>query len=219
MSEAANQTTRRCVTLAGLPLSIMLEWPFKPSTAGADFHVLHGDIRLEDGRGLHALVAVQMTQTVCEVFSSLEAHHTGSAVVNTLRKAVDNKELEFLRSPKRLPVPLSSRAYDFKRNRWAFTETSAGAIRDFVRRNVYWNSVGGGTPQERVWLADPVDLEYLNATAPAVMEQARGLGALLRIDGEFAYATEELVKMGDAIRAEAHQAADDLEKKHAFERG
>jgi len=219
MTEDAKQTTRRCVTLNGLPLSITLEWPFKPSTAGADFHVLHGDIRLEDGRGLHALVAVQMTQTVREVLRSLEPRSTESPVVNTLRKAVDSKELEFVKSPKRLPVPLSSRAYDFKRNRWAFAEASATAMRDFVRRNVYWSSVGRGMAHERVWLADPVDLEYLNATAAAVLEQARTLGGLLRIDGEFGSATGELVGAGESIRAEARAAADDLEKKHAFERG
>ena len=213
------QTTRRCVTLEGLPLSIVLEWPVKASTAGADFNVLHGDIRLEDGRGLHALVAVQMTQTVREVFQSLEAQHTESPVVNTLRKAVDTKELEFLKSPKRLPVPLSSRAYDFKRNRWAFAEASATAIRDFARRNVYWGSVGQGKPEQRVWLADPVDLEYLNATAAAVLEQARSLGGLLRIEGEFAYATEQLVAAAESMQAEARAAAEALEKKHAFERG
>ena len=35
------------VTLRGLPVTIRLEWPFHQSTSGADFWVLHGDIRLE----------------------------------------------------------------------------------------------------------------------------------------------------------------------------
>src|SRR5207302_1340899 len=34
------------VTLAGLPLSFELHWPFHKSTSGADFWVLHADIRL-----------------------------------------------------------------------------------------------------------------------------------------------------------------------------
>ena len=212
-------TTRFCVTLHGLPLSIALEWPFKPSSAGADFLVLHGDIRLEDGRGLHALVAVQMTQTVREVLPSLEAAQTESPVVNTLRKAVDNKDLEFLKSPKRLPVPLSSRAYDFKRQRWAFPEVSASAIREFIRRNVFWHIAGRAAPGERVWLADPVDLEYLNAGASAVLAQARELGELLRIEGECAYPTERLAAEAESIRAVMRQAAEELERKHAFERG
>ena len=46
------------VTLKGLPLTIQLQWPFHQSTSGADFWVLHGDIRLEGSEGLHAPVAV-----------------------------------------------------------------------------------------------------------------------------------------------------------------
>ena len=219
MGETADQTTRFCVTLQGLPLSIMLQWPFQPSSAGADFFVLHGDIRLEDGRGLHALVALQMTRTVREVLPSLQPAHTESPAVNTLRKAVDNKELEFLRSPKRLPVPLSSRAYDFKRNRWAFAEAGAEGAREFLLRKVYWETIGRGKPGERVWLADPVDLEYLNITAGAMLEQARELGGLLRIEGEYAHATDQLPAEAERVRASARQAAEELERKHAFERG
>lgn len=219
MAEAKQETTRYCVTLQGLPLTITLQWPFQASTAGADFFVLHGDIRLEDGRGLHALIALQMTRTVRDVLSSLESAHTESPAVNTLRKAVDTKELEFLRSPKRLPVPLSSRAYDFKRNRWAFAEAPPEAIKDFILRKAYWETFGRNRPGERVWLADPVDLEYLNTTPAALLEQARGLGGLLRIEGEHAFATEQLQAQAERVLAAARQAADQLEQKHAFERG
>ncbi len=215
MSESASQTTRRCVTLHGLPLTITLEWPFKPSSAGADFLVLHGDIRLEDRRGLHALVAVQMTQTVREVLSSPDIDKTESPVVNTLRKAVDNKDLEFLKSPKRLPVPLSSRAYDFKRHRWAFADADDAAIVEFLKRKVYWLSIAG---EARIWLADPVDLDYLNTTDNRVLELARGIAGI-RIEAEFARASEQLAAEGPAIEAAMREAADELEKKHAFERG
>lgn len=217
MSES-KETSRFCVTLHGLPLSITLEWPFKPSTAGADFSVLHGDIRLEDGRGLHALVAAQVTQTVREVLPSLDAKATESPVVNTLRKAVDTKELEFLKSPKRLPVPISSRAYDFKRNRWAFTEQADDAIREWLRQSVYWKTLGRGQSGARVWLADPVELEYVNAPAAKVLEIARAIPGL-RVEGDQAYATEQLAPQGEAIRAATSKAADELEQKHAFERG
>jgi hypothetical protein len=218
MSEKS-ETSRYCVNLHGLPLTITLEWPFQPSTAGADFFVLHGDIRLEDGRGLHALIALQMTRTVREVLPSLEPQHTESPAINTLRKAVDTKELEFLKSPKRLPVPLSSRAYDFKRNRWAFAEAGPEAVKDFVLRKVYWETLGRGRPQERVWLTDPVDLEYLNTPAAALLEQARALGGLLRIEGEHAFATDQLKEEAERVQAAARLAAEELERKHAFERG
>ncbi len=219
MGEADRETTRFCVTLHGLPLSISLEWPFKPSTAGADFFVLHGDIRLEDGRGLYALIALQVTRTVREVLPSLEPEPAESPAVNTLRKAVDNKELEFLRSPKRLPVPLSSRAYDFKRNRWAFAEARPEAVREFLLRKVYWQTIGRGAPRERVWLADPVELEYLNSSAAALLEQARALGDVLRIEGEYAFAGDGLQTQTERVLAAARQASEELERKHAFERG
>ena len=60
------------VTLTGLPLTIKLNWPFHQSTSGADFWVLHGDIRLEGSDGLHAPVAVNLSQTVREIMPSLE---------------------------------------------------------------------------------------------------------------------------------------------------
>jgi hypothetical protein len=218
MSQENRETTRYCVTLHGLPVSIVLEWPFKPSTAGADFHVLHGDMRLEDGRGLHALVAVQMTQTVREVLPSLEPAVTESPVVNTLRKAVDTKELEFVKSPKRLPVAISSRAWDFKRNQWAFAEASDDAIREFLKQCVYWKTIGRGENAGKAWLADPVELEYVNAPAGKVLEIAREMPEL-RMDGEWAYATEKLTALSEAIREATRHAAAELEQKHAFERG
>ena len=61
------------MTLTGLPLTLTLQWPFHKSTSGADFWVLHGDIRLENSDGLHAPVAVNLSATVREVRPSLEA--------------------------------------------------------------------------------------------------------------------------------------------------
>ena len=59
------------VTLTGLPLTVKLNWPFHQSTSGADFWVLHGDIILEGSEGLHAPVAVNLSQTVRDVMPSL----------------------------------------------------------------------------------------------------------------------------------------------------
>src|SRR5262245_66265765 len=88
------------VTLTGLPLSFHLEWPFHRSSSGADFHVLHGDIRLENGAGLHAPVAVNLSATVREVLPSLEPKDVEAPVINSLRKEVDRRQLEFLKSGK-----------------------------------------------------------------------------------------------------------------------
>src|ERR1700719_4940470 len=120
------------VTLSGLPLTIELEWPFHRSTSGADFWVLHGDIRLEGSEGLHAPVAVNLSQTVREVIPSLEPKDAEAPVINALRKEVDRRQIEFLKSGKLLPVPFSSRHYDFKRQKWMFGKASDEVIGQFL---------------------------------------------------------------------------------------
>src|SRR5579862_7568334 len=104
-----NSTKTIYVTLSGLPLSLHLEWPFHRATSGADFFVLHADIRLENSAGLHAPVAVNLSQTVREVMPSLEPRDVENPVINALRKEVDRRQIEFLKSGKLLPVAFSSR--------------------------------------------------------------------------------------------------------------
>src|SRR6202167_3555015 len=108
------------VTLSGLPLTITLECPFHRSTSGADFWVLHGDIRLENSDGLHAPVAVNLSAVVREAVASLEPGDVEAPVINALRKEVDRRQLEFVKSGKLKPVAFSSRHYDFKRQRGGF---------------------------------------------------------------------------------------------------
>src|SRR3989442_10042699 len=119
------------VTLAGLPLSFELHWPFHKSTSGADFWVLHADIRLENSGGLHAIVAVNLSMTVREVMPSLEPKDAEAPVINALRKEVDRRQIEFVKSGKLLPVAFSSRHYDFKRAKWVFGKASDEVIAEF----------------------------------------------------------------------------------------
>ena len=117
LNETDRAASRRIwVTLKGLPLSIRLDWPFHQSTSGADFSVLHGDIRLEGSDGLHAPVAVNLSQTVREVLPSMEPKDAEAPVINALRKEVDRRQIEFVKSGKLLPVPFSSAATVFPRN-------------------------------------------------------------------------------------------------------
>ena len=108
------------VTLTGLPLSVEFKWPFHSSTAGADFWVLHADVKLGNSEGLHAPVAVNLSATVREVLPSMEPKDVEGPVVNALRKEVDRRQIEFVKSGKLVPVQFSSRYYDFKRNKWMF---------------------------------------------------------------------------------------------------
>src|SRR5207245_1000616 len=133
-SGSAESAQKVWMTLTGLPLTFVLEWPFHKSTSGADFWVLHGDIRLENSGGLHALVAVNLSMTVREVMPSLEPKDAEAPVINALRKEVDRRQIEFLKSGKLLPIAFSSRRYDFKRQKWVFGKASGEAIAEFVER-------------------------------------------------------------------------------------
>ena len=96
------------VTRTGLPLSFKLEWPFRHATSGADFDVLHTEITLENSGGLRALVAVNLSVTLREVLPSLDPKHTEGPVINALRKEVDHKQTEFVKSGKLVPLPFAA---------------------------------------------------------------------------------------------------------------
>ena len=205
------------VTLAGLPLSFALEWPFHKSTS-ADFWVLHGDIRLENSEGLHAPVAVNLSATVREVLPSLEPDVTESPVINALRKEVDRRQLEFVKSGKLVPVNFSSRHYDFKRGKWVFGKAREEEMELFVARKVYWQArlVGGAA-----WLGDPTEALYVETTPAHVLEVARKLAqeGLMTVEGERAAANASLMAQAEKFEREMKTALEELEKKHAFERG
>jgi hypothetical protein len=225
------------VTLTGLPLTIELEWPFHRSTSGADFWVLHGDIRLENSDGLHAPMAVNLSATVREVMASLEPTDAEAPVINALRKEVDKRQVEFLNSGKLKPVAFSSRHYDFKRQKWVFGKASDDEIATFVERKVYWETRlksnpppsrterekdGAPAVEKRVWIGDPTDAQYLETTPAHLLEIAGRLVAgdgLVRMEGEWAEATAGLMGQSERFEAAMRTAVEELEKKHAFERG
>jgi hypothetical protein len=265
------------ITLSGLPLTISLEWPFHRSTSGADFWVLHGDIRLENSDGLHAPVAVNLSATVREVVASLEPGDVEAPVINALRKDVDHRQLEFVKSGKLKPVAFSSRHYDFKRGRWVFGKAGDEVIGTFLERKVYWGTksssqypvpstelggsaaspVGSGDGGEqqiphfvrndkgevrndrggvgndkgevgndkavggKVWIGDATDAQYLESTPGHLVEIAGRLASdgLMRLEGEWAVATPELMGRAEQFEAAMRGAVEELEKKHAFERG
>jgi hypothetical protein len=206
------------VTLSGLPVSIKLEWPFHQSNSGADFWVLHTDIRLESAPTLHALVAVNMSATVREIMPSLEAKDAEAPVINSLRKEIDKKQVEFVKSGKLVPVNFSSRHYDFKRQKWTFGKVAENGVDLLVRRKVYWQTkVVGGT----VWLGDPTEALYLQTTSAHILEIARKLAeeGLLTLAGEYASANASLMALAEKFEADAKAALEELEKKYAYERG
>jgi hypothetical protein len=216
---APGKTSRTIyVTLNGLPLSFQLAWPFHRSTSGADFFVLHTDIRLENSDGLHAPVAVNLSATVREIMPSLEPQDAESPVINSLRKEVDRRQVEFVKSGKLVPVHFSSRHYDFKRNKWVFGKAGDEEIVRLIARKVYWQTrLAGG----QVWLGDPTEALYVEASTDHFLELARKLVAqdLMTLEGEWASANAALMAQAEQFEAEARAALEELEKKHAYERG
>lgn len=206
------------VTLSGLPLFIDLQWPFHQATSGADFFVLHADLRLADGSGLHALAAVNLSLTIKEVLPSLDAQHTEGPVINALRKEVDRKQLEFLKSPKLVPVHFSSRYFSFKSNRWAFPAASDEEITQLLLRKVYWTTQLG---KNEVAIAEPIDALYVNNTVDHLREVAQKLASqgLIKLTGDLATPTEAIVKHAASFQTDMKSQLEELQKKHTFERG
>jgi hypothetical protein len=208
------------MTLIGLPLTIELEWPFHRSTSGADFWVLHGDIRLENSDGLHAPVAVSLSATVREVLPSLEPKDAEAPVINALRKEVDRRQIEFVKSGKLKPVAFSSRHYDFKRQKWVFGKATDEVIATFIGRKVFWETKLSA--EKKVWIGDSMDAQYMETTSAHLVEIAGRLVAgdgLVRMKGEWAEATAALLGQEERFESAMRSAVEEVEKKHAFERG
>src|SRR6267378_4021354 len=206
------------VTRTGLPLSFKFEWPFRRATSGADFDVLHAAITLENSGGLRALVAVNLSATLREVLPSLEPKETEGPVINALRKEVEHKQTEFAKSGKLVPLPLSSRHYNFKLKQWVFGKAGDDEIARMIERKVYWQTrlVGGD-----VWLGDPIEALYLDTTIDHIAKVAAGLAqqGLFTLVRHHATALPALMDQKDRFESEMDAAVQQVEEKHAFERG
>src|SRR6202163_274832 len=206
------------VTRTGLPLSFEFDWPFRHATSGADFEVLHAVITLENSGGLRALAAVNLSATLREILPSLDPKDAEGPVINALRKEADNKQMEFVKSGKLVPLPFSSRHYSFKLKRWAFGNASDEEIAKLIERKVYWqNRVVGGA----VSLSDPTEALYLDTSSEHIAEIAAGLAerGLFTFTGGFASVLPALSESENEFEAEMNTALQQLEEKHAFERG
>ncbi len=206
------------MTRTGLPVSFKFDWPFRHATSGADFDVLHAEITLENSENLRALVAVNLSATLREVLPSLEPKDTEAPAINALRKEIDNQQIEFKKSAKLVPLPFSSRHYDFKRNTWIFGKATDEEIEQLIERKVYWQTrlVGGD-----VWLGDGTEAMYIQSSTDHIAEIAASLAArgLFTMGRRYASALPPLMDQRERFEAEMLAAVKLLEEKHAFERG
>jgi len=216
------EKTFTSVTLHGFPVRIDLDWPFHRSEGGSDYYVVHGKVQLDDGSGLHADVALNLAQTVREALASVDSDLAFWVAVNTTRKALDDKQLELLKSGKRQPVPVSSRSYSIRQKHFTFAQATPEQVEEFVTRKVFW---GSGADRKPVLVADPCDAQYLGATDPNMIDKlttaAKDLAArgMIELAGDYARATDGLIAQREAFIAAKDHALEELHLKHAFERG
>ncbi|MGC9199994.1 MAG: hypothetical protein ACP5E5_13830 [Acidobacteriaceae bacterium] len=203
------------LTLHGLPLSFgHFGWPFHCSTSGADTFIVHGNIRLEDGRGskLNAQLSASMTQTFATVLVALEQPFAEGVIYNAVRKTLDQGQLELVQSGNRQPVPVTTRYYSMKQQVFVFNDTTEKQRRDYLCAKVFWLShiLGGGRP---VWLADPRDAQYLNNDVADLKRAAQALSAegLIVLDSSTEWATAS-----DTLRTQEDLYRDQVEKALAF---
>jgi len=209
------------ITLRGLPVRLELQWPFHRSEGGSDWHVVHGRLWLADGGDLHADIALNLSESINEVLPSRDGELAFWVAVNTARKALDDRQLQLLKSGKRQPVPVSSRCYSIRRGVWTFWNVKPEELEDFVARKVFW---AGGLERKPVLVADPCDALYLDASDPQMkgklLAAAKSLASqgLVELQDDHARSTETLVAKAEAFHAAKEKALDDLHAKHAFER-
>ncbi len=209
------------VSLHGLPVRLELQWPFHRSEGGSDWHVVHGRLWLADGGELHADIALNLSESINEVLPSRDGDLAFRVAVNTARKALDDRQLQLLRSGKRQPVAVSSRCYSLKRQQFTFWHVKPEEIETFVARKIFW---AGGLERQPVLVADPCDALYLDASdaemQAKLLAAAKNLASqgLVELSGDSARATDALVSCAAEFHAAKEKTLDELHAKHAFER-
>ena len=200
------------LTLLGLPLSFgKFAWPFHGSTSGADTFIVHGEVHLATGEDspLHAKVSAALTQTFAEVVVAKEQPFAEGFIFNAVRKTLDQGQLELVKSGNRQPVPVTTRYYSVKQQRFIFNDTNKQQRHDFLKGKVFWLSgtLGAGMP---VWIADPRDAQYLNTTVEELKATAKKLAdegfVELGEAGEWAAVTDLLRGLHNQYEVEVQEA-------------
>jgi hypothetical protein len=123
-----------------------------------------------------------------------------------------------VRSGKLVPLPLSSRHYNFKLKQWVFGKANDEEVARMIERKVYWQTclVGGD-----VWLGDPTESLYLETTTDQIVRIAADLAqqGLFTLTRRYAIALPVLMNQKERFSSEMAAALRRLDEKHAFERG
>jgi hypothetical protein len=147
----------------------------------------------------------------------MEPEHTLTAALGAIRMQTDRKQLEFLRTDKRQPIPLGARFQDFKSKQWRFEQASEGEIRQALLDRLFW--VGSRLEMGPIKIAAEAEALYLGTTVAKLEEEARRVESegLLQWTQGGAIATEALLAHGPQMEARAKKAIEAIHGKHAFE--
>jgi hypothetical protein len=174
-------------------------------------------VTLADGSGLHANVSVHLTAAIQELLSSLEQSELEPIVVSALRKWTDKKELEFIKSTKLQPLPLSSRFIHFKTKIWKFEDATDEQIKQLLKDQLYWSSLKNASVP--ISIANAADVLYAGATAERFTETAKELEreGWASISGERFTPTSKIAAAASEFETRAAKAFEAIQMKHAFE--
>jgi hypothetical protein len=201
------------VTIHGIPLTFKLQFPFHHSAGGSDYFVLHGNIALEDGSGTYAEVSVHLSQVLKDVIG-IDGDQALMAAINSIRKTVDTKDIEFLKSTKKQPVHLSSRMWSIVQQKFTFHSASDDQIAEFLKQKAYWTQKVTGAAAT---INDPIEAIYLGSTTEKLKQVAQNLastGAITLSGDSISPAKLD----SSAIEQQTRKALAELQAKHEFER-
>ena len=205
-----NPVPNAMLTLGGIPLTTSdFEWPFHESTAGADTSLVHGQVHLADGSGspLFAKIAAAMTVTFREIVAAPEQPFAESFILNAVRKTFDQGQLELVKSGNRQPVPVTTRFYSPRTQKFVFNDTSEPQRKAYLAAKAFWLSGVLGAEQP-VWMLDPRDAQYLNATVADLKVSLEALAreGVVKLSNDPAYAAPTAALMARRSEYEAHLA-------------
>ena len=119
-------------------------------------------------------------------------------------------KLEFLKSGKRLPVEVSSRFLNLKTQKVQFPAAAETELKEFLKEKLYWLGLRSPNPAGRIWIADPTDAQYLNATREQLVHAAAALEAagLCVTEGDFACPSGQLEQQAGYFQSQLQKTLD-----------
>ena len=138
-----------------------------------------------------------MTVTFAEIVPAPEQPYAEGFIYNAVRKTLDQGQLELVKSGNRQPVPVTTRYYSTKQQKFIFNDTTEAQRSEYLAAKAFWLSgvLGASAP---VWMVDPRDAQYLNTGVAALRSTARVLASegLIHLAADTDFATPTAALMG-----------------------